>query len=137
MPRKNATTTKRQTTKRTGHSSRARTPPYHSHPDWSTARFWGWVRAALRKAWLKWPPRYIKLASAKRHTEEGVKYECEVCKEMFKTSGVEVDHIIPVGTLRQAEDLPTFVTNLFSPIENLRIVCKGCHKKKTQEDKES
>jgi len=49
---------------------------------------------------------------------------------------VAVDHIIPAGTLRCADDLPQFVERLFCEVDGLQVLCKTCHDKKTKKDKE-
>ena len=136
MPRRNTPTkTNVSNKKRAGHVSRARTPPYPEWNDWSTARFWGWIRAILRKGWLRWPPRYQVLADAKHYSPDGWRWKCSECGEGFKNKDVEVDHITPVGTLRDVQDLPTFVSNLFVAPDKLRVVCKPCHKRITHGDK--
>jgi len=117
--------------KPSAHSSRKRTPPFPEHPSWTTARFWGWVRGNLRKAWLKWPPRYTVLANAKERVDGKWRWRCSECNELHMNKDVEVDHITTVGTLRCAEDLPAFVSNLFVSEDKIRVVCKSCHKRKT------
>jgi hypothetical protein len=87
---------------------------------------------------FSWPPRYEALNSArrtvtgKRHKYE---YQCNMCEKWFKQKEVEVDHIESIGTLRQYEDLPTFVERLFVSVDELRVVCKPCHKKRTKEER--
>jgi 5-methylcytosine-specific restriction endonuclease McrA len=109
----------------------ARTPPYPAHTLWSTAKFWGWIRSCLRKAWLRWPPRYELLGAAKVRIDGRYQWKCDECSSTFPKNKVEVDHIVPVGSLKCAEDLPSFVTNLFASVDNLRVLCKDCHKKHT------
>lgn len=46
---------------------------------------------------------------------------------------VEVDHIVPCGTLKCVEDLPGFVTRLFCEADGFQVLCKAnCHSKKTR-----
>lgn len=110
---------------------KARTPPSDRYPKWSTARFWGFVRSKLRAGWVNWPPRYDALAAAKRNAEPGQRhkfeYQCAICKCWHKQKDVEVDHIIPIGSLKSLEELPVFVDRLFAPADKLRVVCKPCH----------
>lgn len=61
-------------------------------------------------------------------------YECEHCRNLFDGTEVEINHIIPAGTLTCAEDLPWFVERLF--IEQwFNLLCKECHKKETKSQK--
>ena len=45
---------------------------------------------------------------------------------------VEVDHIEACGSLKGPEDLAGFVTRLFCEADNLRVLCRPCHKKITE-----
>jgi len=113
--------------------SRARTPPFVNHPDWSTAKFWSYVRSGLRSTYNKWPPKWNILAKAKRAYEgEGKQqkweYLCAVCKQHHKQKDISVDHIEPCGSLNSFEDLPGFVERLFVHEEGLRVLCNDCHK---------
>lgn len=111
-----------------------KTPPFIHYPEWTTSRFWSFVRSALRRSWSRWPPKYQVLNKAKR-TVEGQRhkyeYKCSECEQWFKAKEVEVDHIVPVGSLKDYPDLPAFVERLFVNEEGLRCICKPCHRKKT------
>jgi hypothetical protein len=59
-------------------------------------------------------------------------YKCNKCQQWYDRKGVEVDHVIEVGSLRCAEDLPGFVERLFCEMKECYVVlCKQCHKEKT------
>lgn len=54
------------------------------------------------------------------------RYSCRICKQRFRKAQLDVDHIIPVqmgGTLFEKA--------------NLRTLCKDCHKRKTNLDREA
>lgn len=53
------------------------------------------------------------------------RYTCRICKKRLRKKFLDVDHIIPVR----------FGMNPFEK-ENLRSLCKECHKAKTKLDKE-
>lgn len=117
-----------------------KTPPFAKYPDWTEAKFWGFVRSALRAAWSKWPPKYRVLAKAKRNykgPKKNQKYEfqCAHCSKWFPAKQVSVDHITPAGTLRCYEDLPAFVEKLFVSEDELQVLCATCHNVKTQEER--
>lgn len=94
------------------------------------AQYWSFIRSGLRAKSSRWPPKFNVLkrakrtVSGKRHRYE---YECAICKDFFKESDVEVDHILPVGSLKSYSDLPQFVERLFCEEEGLRVLCKPCH----------
>ena len=107
-------------------------------PAWSDAKFWSFVRSGLRRKWIMWPPRFEALKKArrpiigKRHKWE---VKCSKCKKWCLQKNVQVDHIVPVGTLKSYSHLDSFVRKLFVPVEKLRILCKTCHLKKTLEER--
>ena len=119
-----------------------RTPPFPNYPKWSTAKFWSFIRSGLRAKWSRWPPKYEALAAAKRGYKgpnklQKYEYKCSQCKKYHKQKDVEVDHIVPCGTLKCVEDLPEFVSKMFVGTEKLRVVCKPCHRGLTNEERES
>ena len=62
-------------------------------------------------------------------------YNCAMCDGWFKMKEVEVDHIIPCGSLKDFGDLAGFVERMFCSQEHLRIVCKPCHKAHTKAER--
>lgn len=52
------------------------------------------------------------------------KYRCNICKNRFVKSKLDVDHIIPVR----------FGIDPYLKA-NLRLLCKGCHRAKTKLDR--
>ena len=50
---------------------------------------------------------------------------------------INVDHIIPAGSLNTSTDLPQFVERLFCEQDNLQVLCEACHDKKTLKEKQS
>ena len=100
---------------------------------WTEARYWGFIRSALRMAWQKYPVKWQVKKSASRPsqlTDKRTKfeYQCSLCKGWFKGKEAEVDHVEPAGRLKNYHDLPGFVARLFCEKDNLRVLCKACHK---------
>jgi 5-methylcytosine-specific restriction endonuclease McrA len=110
---------------------RTRTPDYPEWPEWSEAKFWSFIRSGLRSKWQRWPAKWAALAQAK----EGREYRCASCNMLFKQKQVQVDHIIPAGSLKNADDLAGFITRLFVGPDKLRVVCIPCHKAITKEQR--
>lgn len=82
----------------------------------------GLIIASLRKIWLYSPER----REAKKKAKRGKEYLCACCKKTYLK--VSVDHIDPVGTFTSWD---AFINRLFCSVENLQILCKGCHDAKT------
>lgn len=117
-----------------------KSPPFPNHPDWTTSRFFSFVRSALRQAWNRYPPKYQVLAAAERpyvgpDKRQKKEFLCAICNEWHKRSNVEVDHMIPAGSLTDYSHLPGFVERLFTSVDKLRVLCKECHKVVTAEEK--
>ena len=102
--------------------------------------FWAFIRSALRQKSRWWKPIALAKANAKRIYKGPIKrqkfeYQCNHCKKWFPDKEVDVDHIIPAGTLKCAADLPGFVERLFCEVEELQVLCNDCHDEKTQNEK--
>jgi 5-methylcytosine-specific restriction endonuclease McrA len=105
--------------------------------EWTEAQFWSFLRSNLRLASRKWPPlaRHA-LLGCRRPSESGNKklkweYQCAECKGWFPRNKVEVDHIVPAGSLRSLDDIAGFVERLFVENEGLVVLCERCHRIKT------
>lgn len=92
------------------------------------------IRSCLRQKSRWWKPiaeakkAVRKTVRGKRHKYE---YQCNDCKKWFKDKEIEVDHIIEAGSLRNGDDLKGFVERLFCEIDGLVVLCKPCHRTKT------
>ena len=110
-----------------------KTPPYPHYPEWTQARFWGFIRSGLRKLHMRYPPMYkVKTKARRPFLGEGRhkwEYQCNVCKEWYFDKQTELHHKEEVGTLKCYEDLPGFVERLFCREEGYEVVCKQCHLK--------
>ena len=104
--------------------------------------FWAMIRSALRDKSRWWKPiaecrmkaRRKYVGPNKRQTYE---YQCSHCKKWFPMKDINVDHIIPVGTLTCAEDLPGFVERLFVEESGLQVLCNYDHDIKTQNERKN
>ena len=103
------------------------------------SQFWGMIRSCLRQKSRWWKPISKAKEKARRKAKKARlkwEYQCNSCKEWFASKEVEVDHIIPAGSLRSYEDLSGFVERLFAEdLDAYQVLCKGCHKEKTNEVK--
>lgn len=102
--------------------------------------FWSFIRSALRQKSRWWKPITeckMKARRAYKGTNKRQKYEyqCNECKGWFAEKQINVDHIVPAGSLNCAQDLPGFVERLFCEIDNLQVLCEKCHDRKTKLEK--
>jgi 5-methylcytosine-specific restriction endonuclease McrA len=105
----------------------------------SEATFWQFIRNSLRRRSIVWKPISLCKERCKRrytgvNKRQRFEYQCNVCKNYFKGTEIDVDHVIPVGSLQNANDLPHFVEALFCEVDNLQCICRSCHDAKTKID---
>jgi hypothetical protein len=117
-----------------------RTPRTRNAGTMTEAAFWSMIRSALRQKSRWWKPvskckELAKRAYKGKNKRQKWEYQCNKCKEWFKSDEVNVDHIEPAGSLNCAEDLPAFVETLFCEQNNLQCLCLNCHNIKTQKEK--
>ena len=98
---------------------------------WTEAEFWSKIRSALRHISMfrkpitnykkskqqpyKWPKKIQKYV-----------YECEQCWRSYSSKEVEINHIVPAGSLKCSDDLKWFVDRLFCE-EGFELICRSCH----------
>ena len=102
--------------------------------------FWSFIRSGLRQKSRWWKPITQCKMKARRpykgpNKRQKFEYQCNVCEGWFPEKKINIDHIIPAGTLRCANDLPGFVERLFCEEDNLQCICEKCHDVKTKNEK--
>lgn len=103
--------------------------------------FYTWLRSGLRSMSRRFPPVYECLAAAKRPApkdapaRQKIAYECAMCKGLFPSKQVNVDHVDDAGTLQKEEDITPFILRLFCDPSKLQVLCKSCHDAKSYASK--
>ena len=112
---------------------------HHAGGEWSTARFFSFLRSNIRKTSQKWPPiARLALNQARRayvgdNRQQKWEYQCAKCSGWFKRTEVQVDHVIACGSLKSYEDLEGFCRRLFVESDSLEVLCIAtCHAEKTK-----
>jgi 5-methylcytosine-specific restriction endonuclease McrA len=107
------------------------------------SEFWSRIRSALRSAFKFWKPMSAALEAASRPSQSENKllkkeYQCAHCREWFPRGDVQIDHIIPCGSLRGFDDIKDFIERLtIEDPKGFQILCKEDHKKKTAEERKN
>lgn len=102
---------------------------------WTEAKFWQFIRSALRSSSQKWPPR-IHAKQARRRAYHGPnarqkwEYRCDDCGGWFKDKEVQMDHLEPCGPIRSFEDVGEFARRLYCEADGFALLCVDCHLKK-------
>lgn len=87
--------------------------------------------AVLRRASYRSPTRSFVLKEARVARNS---YRCKACGGLFVRRDVAVDHIEPVVRTTGWVGFDDFIQRLFCPIGGLQVLCKPCHKEKTQKE---
>ncbi len=117
-----------------------KTPPLKNYPSWTEARFWAFLRSAIRKAHVRWPPAQAVMkenrrpVTGKRHKWEHL---CAMCNQWTPQKDIEKDHIVPTGSMKSFEEIGGFVERMFVAKEGYRKLCKTCHNKVTHGKEDS
>lgn len=104
------------------------------------AQFFSWIRSYARRLSIKWKPRTDYLKSVRRPYKGDNKrvkweYPCHECRQWLILKNIEVDHIIPCGSLQSFDDIGVFYKNLLCEKDGYVTLCKPCHLKHTNEDR--
>lgn len=110
----------------------------------SEAKYWEWLRGALRRLWADYPLRKVwkknslrpltqeEKSSGKFHPSTKNVGECVFCKNIMAGSKLECDHIIESEGCTSKETAETFLWHCGGQTSsNFQLVCKPCHKIKS------
>jgi len=107
------------------------------------SQFFSMIRSTLRSKFRYWKPMIIALNASSRPNESSNKrlkkeFQCKICQNWFKRADVQIDHIIPCGSLSSYEDVVPFIQNLTNedPL-SYQVLCKPCHQTKTNEERQT
>lgn len=99
-----------------------------------------WVKRALRRASLKWPPRNRALASSQvgrrknRLTNRmAMHFRCAKCRKSFPKTAIQLDHVEPVEDINEGfTGFDNYIRRLFVDEKGFQVLCGNCHAKKTK-----
>lgn len=106
---------------------------------WSKARYFAFIRSALRSAHMRYPAaqRYLHSKAYKAPAGMRAKFlvDCEICGKAVAKSKADKDHIIPAGRLNDYGDIGDFARRLFTDFDGYQLLCDACHGIKTLADR--
>jgi hypothetical protein len=119
---------------------KSRVPKTRNSGTMTESAFWSFIRSALRNKSRWWKPITECKQKARRpytgpNKRMKYEYQCNECKGWYPEKQINVDHIIPAGTLTCSKDLAGFIERLFCEQENLQVMCEKCHDVKTQNER--
>jgi 5-methylcytosine-specific restriction endonuclease McrA len=107
------------------------------------SQYFSKIRSILRSGFRYWKPMQLTLEAASRPSQSLNKrikkeYQCAKCKKWYKRADVEIDHKVECGSLSSYEDIVPFIQRLTKEnIDAYQILCKPCHKLKTEAFRQS
>lgn len=111
---------------------------------WTEARYESFIKSALRRASVRWPPRYQTLKEAfvgkkvnKETGRQAMHYECAKCKGHFPAKQVEVNHKEPIVPVTGFDSWDGVISRMFCEKDKLEVLCKPCHKLITKEENDA
>lgn len=118
----------------------SRVPKTRNNGTMTESAFWTFIRSALRNKSRYWKPITQAKMNARRpysgpNKRQKFEYQCNSCKKWYAEKNINVDHIVPAGTLTCSADLAGFIERLFCEIDNLQVLCEKCHDKKTANER--
>lgn len=126
--------------KKTTAPKKPRVPKTRNAGTMTESAFWSFIRSALRQKSRWWKPITLAKQKARRpykgpNKRQKFEYLCALCNKYHPEKNINVDHMVPAGSLNCAHDLPGFVERLFCELDNLQVLCTTCHDKKTKAEK--
>lgn len=110
--------------------------------EWTSGRLHSFIVASLRSGMRRYPPKFEALNKAKRgkkvNPETGriaEHYECNSCHMESVKKLVQVDHIEPIVNSSGFTTWDEYIKRLFCSVDNLQVLCKECHKIKTNKER--
>ena len=110
-----------------------------TNKSWTEGRRKSFITSVLRGGYRRWPPKYECLNGAFTEKKINIKtgrvskhFKCNECQQEFPTSGVNVDHILPIVNPSEGFiSWDSFIEGLFCSIDNLQVLCSECHTAKS------
>lgn len=109
---------------------------------WTDSKYWAGIRSALRRTFrFNWLPAKQALENARRKYTGPNKLQkweflCASCGLFKIRKDVELDHVVPCGSLRTLSDVGPFLVRLHpEDVSAYQVICKTCHKIKTAEER--
>lgn len=117
-------------------------PKVRCNNQWTEARYKSFITSLLRQGTRRWAP--ITEVEKEARVERGF-YLCACCKESVpattkvgkkRQKNVFVDHIDPIVNPETGfTTWDDFIERMFCEKENLQLLCKSCHDKKSSEER--
>lgn len=107
---------------------------------WTEAKWHSFIKNQLRGATRKWAP--ISDCLSRARVSRGL-YKCEGCGAEVpptvkdgsrRVKNVFVDHIEPIVPVTGWVSWDSCIERMFCEIDNLQLLCKECHDKKSNEE---
>lgn len=118
----------------------SRVPKTRNAGTWTEAQYWQRIRSCLRRMSIYWRPARVALNAARIPCKgpNGQKwaYICHDCQKPHPRKRVQLDHIVPCGTLTDYAHIGDFLRRLLPEEQGAYAVrCLACHQAKTNAER--
>jgi 5-methylcytosine-specific restriction endonuclease McrA len=111
--------------------------------EWTEARWRAFIISAARAGMRRYPPKWKAFKEAgvgkkvnKHSGRMAEHYLCADCGGFFVARDVQVDHVDPVVDPSTGfVSWETYFDRLYCETDNLQVLCKPCHKEKTNRER--
>ena len=118
----------------------SRVPKVRNAGTWTEAQYWQRIRSCLRRMSIYWKPARGALNAARipckgAHGQKWA-YICADCSKPYPRKQVQLDHIVPCGTLTDYAHIGDFLQRLLPEDAGAYAVrCLACHQAKTNTER--
>jgi 5-methylcytosine-specific restriction endonuclease McrA len=95
------------------------------------SKFKSFIISLLRRGTYRWKPRNECLKAAK--VAYG-KYQCNICKQIFRKKDITLDHIEPVVPVTGFTTFDDYIIRMYPQKEGFQVICKVEHSIKTKRE---
>jgi 5-methylcytosine-specific restriction endonuclease McrA len=83
---------------------------------------------------VRWPPKRQAMVAGRRVKDapgrRSYEYRCANCGRWFPEKGIQMDHIVPCGSIRSFEDVAAFLERMLVEADGYQVLCRECNQNK-------
>ena len=104
----------------------------------SKTRIINFIRLSFRYSTQRKEILELSIHTTIKGPKGGKRYACAYCNQACSATEIQVDHIdsvVPNGMMQKDMTIDEYVNRLYCDVSNLQVLCKDCHKEKTNSER--